>query len=534
MRKPGYAKRHFPGPYPPPHSVVGKEGHLPPDGRTVPDGERRGEATWLTDHMIGVSYPAGQDFGPYVDHLGEGLYPSFRLDFTNEIPISAGGVHPHTGLLLFALALNLRPDVIIETGTFYGYSTMFLAKACDLWQQGTVYTLDPEDKLIAPEIRQHPRVRCIRRRSTEALLELCRTVGCVDMLFLDSWKRLCLWELLTVDPFIPEGGLVVAHDTQHFNTGRTFYDALTKAFPYYQKVLFAGTPRVDNPHAYYGNADGRGLLVLRKENRDPWLNVNDADSAYFGPHPVAPMSHYRPMQVAPFERPRLALVVCMYDEHDTVLANLERVGSQFAHVVIAQSDEEPEPRLAQALEAHPSGHYLRFPNLYPPSGSASGERFDYGTRSILRNLSACFTTLRDLSPVDYVVACYGDTGIDHLEGIQRLILDMDGCDLAVSRAIGQMFHSADLTWEQMADKEHPKGGRYQDESLGDFMPHLWILRGSAIPRFSDIPMTNRWCTEQCLSDAAGDLRRYVFSTQAYAFNDGIRYNVPSPGNWKHK
>lgn len=535
MRKLGYTKRQFPGPYPPSHSLEGKEGHLPPDGMLQPEAEDelRCGTRWLKDHMIGCSYPVGHDFGPYTDHLGEGLFPSFTLDFENQIPISAGGVHPHTGLLLFALALNLRPDVIIETGTFYGYSTMFLAKACELWRQGTVFTFDPEDKLIAPEVKAHPHVRCIKRRSVEVLEAFCQEVGQVDMAFLDSWKRLGIWEMRTIDPYVPEGGIVVFHDTQHLSDGRTLFEMLERNALDYQRILFAGTPRDDNPHAYYGNADGRGLYVLRKTNRDPWLNVADAESGLFGEHQVVPETIYRPCMLSSPPRGTLALAVSMYDEHVNMGENLARVGSQCSHVVVAQSDLTPEPSMVAALAQHPSGHYMQFPNLYPPEGSATGERFDYGTCSVLRNFGAAFTRLHELGPVDYIIGMYGDTALYHLEGIRQLLVDMGDADLAVSRAMGQAFHRADLTWDEMADPSHPKGGRVQDESNGDFMPHLFILRGKHVSRFCEIPMTNRWCAEQCFSDAAGDLTRYVFSTTAYGFNDGIGYNLPSPGNWKH-
>ncbi len=246
----------------------------------------------MDSRPIGASQPAGKDFGPYIEHKGEGMGPSFKLDLSHSVPYSAGGVHPHTALLLFALAVNLRPDVILETGTFYGYSTIYLAKACDLWEQGHVWTLDPEDKLIAPEVKDHQRVSCVKGRSVTELPSLLPILRQVDMAFIDSWKRLALWEFLQIDPYVPEGGLVVFHDTQLFDSGRELHMILSLITGAYDRILFAGTPKDDNPHAFYGNADDRGLLVLRKREADPFLGVADANGHLYGHRQVYPHMDY--------------------------------------------------------------------------------------------------------------------------------------------------------------------------------------------------------------------------------------------------
>lgn len=315
MKKLGYIKQtwtDFPGPWPEPHTIDGVAAKVPPDGEFQPanvecPGRHLG-APWMASRPIGASRPAGQDFGPYIEHRGEGLATSFKLDLTHSVPYSAGGVHPHTALLLFALAVNLRPDVILETGTFYGYSTMFLAKACDLWEQGQVWSLDPEDKLIAQEVKGHPRVRCIKERSVNAFPRVLHELGQIDLAFIDSWKRLALWEFIQVHPFVPEGGLVIFHDTQLFDSGRSLYSMLPVVAQEYDRMLFAGTPRDDNPHAFYGNADDRGLLVLRKREADPFLGVADANGAIYGHHQVFPRMDYTPVALEIAEDGRASLI----------------------------------------------------------------------------------------------------------------------------------------------------------------------------------------------------------------------------------
>jgi len=279
MKKPGYTKRIFPGPYPEPHTIDGEK--MPPDGKAQPQHDNK-HPPMMISHPIGVSYPAGHDFGPYVDHKGEGLYHSFHLDFYNSIPYNSGGIHPHTGLLLFALALNMRPDVIVETGTFFGTSTLYLAKACEIWGQGMVYTIDPEIKWVHPDVLDHPRVEFIRGLSEVEIPKLIDRVGHVDFAFLDSWKRLSLAEFALLDEHVVEGGIVACHDTQFLNSGRTFYDIASQIFSDYDRILFSGVPHVDNPHRFHGNADDRGLFVFRKRNEDPFIDAADSQSGQYG------------------------------------------------------------------------------------------------------------------------------------------------------------------------------------------------------------------------------------------------------------
>lgn len=266
-----FKKQGFPGPYPEAHTIPGDADKLPPDGRARPISpvEQKG---------IGLSYPAGQDFGPYSQRLGEcpemwnNLIPNVDCD----IPFSAGNVHPHTGLLLWSLVVNMRPTVIVETGTFFGYSTWFLAQALYWWSDGgMVYTIDPDFSHMAECVRKHPAVTLVPGRSMDVLPKLIADVGGeIHFAFIDSYKRQALAEFQLLDAAIVPGGIVAFHDTQVFNTGRGLWK-VTKGHPDYDRMLFAGTPAVDNPHRYFGNADDRGLFVLRKREADPFLDVAD-------------------------------------------------------------------------------------------------------------------------------------------------------------------------------------------------------------------------------------------------------------------
>ena len=269
-----FKKQSFPGPFPPAHTlddIACDDDKLPPDGRAQPisPGEQSG---------IGLSYPAGHDFGPYAQRLGEcpKMWDAMTPNLNCDIRFSAGSVHPHTGLLLWSLVVNMRPTVIVETGTFFGYSTWFLAQALSWWGSGgLVYTIDPDFSHVAECVRKHPSVRLVQGPSMEVLPKLIRDLGGeVHFAFLDSYKRQALAEFQLLDEAIVPGGIVAFHDTQVFDTGKGLW-AITQSHHGYDKMLFAGTPCVDNPHHYFGNADDRGLYVMRKKEADPFLSVAD-------------------------------------------------------------------------------------------------------------------------------------------------------------------------------------------------------------------------------------------------------------------
>ncbi|MFA5057022.1 MAG: class I SAM-dependent methyltransferase [Opitutaceae bacterium] len=54
----------------------------------------------------------------------------------------AAGVRPEEGQLLYGLVRALHPEVILELGTGYGFSTIHLAAGCRDAGQGKVYTVE--------------------------------------------------------------------------------------------------------------------------------------------------------------------------------------------------------------------------------------------------------------------------------------------------------------------------------------------------------------------------------------------------------
>jgi cephalosporin hydroxylase len=114
---------------------------------------------------------------------------------------------------------ELRPDLIVETGTYKGGSALFMASICDLENNGQVATVDTEEYPGRP---QHSRIRYLRGSSTssgiieqfKALASGQRTV--LVALDSDHAKQHVLNELRLYSGLVTKGSYLIVEDT-HFN-----------------------------------------------------------------------------------------------------------------------------------------------------------------------------------------------------------------------------------------------------------------------------------------------------------------------------
>lgn len=114
---------------------------------------------------------------------------------------------------------ELRPEVIIETGTAHGGSALFMASICDLIGYGEVVTIDVDDR---PDRPKHKRITYLLGSSTsddiiEKVKERIKDKESV-LVILDSdhRKEHVLNELLLYCKFVPKGGYIIVEDT-HVN-----------------------------------------------------------------------------------------------------------------------------------------------------------------------------------------------------------------------------------------------------------------------------------------------------------------------------
>lgn len=234
--------------------------------------------------------------------------------------------------------------------------------------------------------------------------------------------------------------------------------------------------------------------------------------------------------------PTLAILTTLINEHDTVTQTVQNTTDQ--------------PGVVSYLWAHSGGWATAVPtwatktfkpSLYLPLSNLDGDlnRYELPARAISRNYATLFGTLRqavkhgDMTRPDYVVALTGDTLLRGLEGIHWIIAQMKGqpgAVLGVAKCTGGEFHSADKTADHL--RCNMGGGRLQHIGSTDFMPQLFVVNYDFVEKggLCDIPVTNRWTSEQCLGDAAiysngKPAGQFVFSHTAYGFNKGVEYHV---------
>jgi predicted O-methyltransferase YrrM len=126
------------------------------------------------------------------------------------LPISAKG-----GELLYILVRARRPATIVEFGTSYGISTLYLAAAVADNGTGSVVSTELSSVKVAAaranlvEARLSDHVAIL---PGDAMTTLNDIRGPIDLVLLDGWKDLCLPVLRSLESRLSPGALIVADD----------------------------------------------------------------------------------------------------------------------------------------------------------------------------------------------------------------------------------------------------------------------------------------------------------------------------------
>jgi predicted O-methyltransferase YrrM len=135
-----------------------------------------------------------------------------RADALAEVymPISAAG-----GGLLYLLVRSVRPTTVVEFGTSYGISTVYLAAAVADNGVGQVLTTELSATKIAAARENLDEAGVggvVTILGGDALTTLAEVPGPIGMVLLDGWKDLCLPVLRLLEERLAPGALVVADD----------------------------------------------------------------------------------------------------------------------------------------------------------------------------------------------------------------------------------------------------------------------------------------------------------------------------------
>ena len=146
------------------------------------------------------------------------------------------------GRLMHAMVVGLNAKVIVELGTSYGYSTLFLADAARA-TGGRVYSYD-----VAANKQAHARAQLDRAgladhvefRLGDAVELLVSQPGPVDFVLLDLWKNLYIPCLRKVAPLLGNSGTILADNMTFPPQSRPeadAYRAAVRAMPDLQATL---------------------------------------------------------------------------------------------------------------------------------------------------------------------------------------------------------------------------------------------------------------------------------------------------------
>jgi predicted O-methyltransferase YrrM len=133
------------------------------------------------------------------------------------LPISADA-----GKLLYNLVRFARPDTVVEFGTSFGISTIYLAAAV---------TDNGAGRVVGTELSAR-KVDAARANLSAAGLGAAVTIlpgdarqtlaempGPIGLVLLDGWKDLCLPVLRLLEPRLAPGAIVAADDVTHASLG---------------------------------------------------------------------------------------------------------------------------------------------------------------------------------------------------------------------------------------------------------------------------------------------------------------------------
>lgn len=150
------------------------------------------------------------------------------------------------GKLLYGLARSIRAETIVEFGTSFGISTIFLASAIRDNGAGRVVTTEFEpakaerarENLAAAGVEEWVELRIGDARET-----LSDSPRDIDMVFLDGAKELYIDVLKLLEPHLRAGGIVASDNTDHDGLEPFLSHVRHPSNGYISSAIFTSGPR---------------------------------------------------------------------------------------------------------------------------------------------------------------------------------------------------------------------------------------------------------------------------------------------------
>lgn len=128
-------------------------------------------------------------------------------------------VSPECGRLLYSLIRTGRPETVVEFGTSFGISTIYLAAAVADNGSGKVISAElnlAKAASAAANLAEAGLSEVTEIVTGDARETLARVPGPIGFVLLDGWKESYLEMLRILEPRLAPGAMVVADDTESF------------------------------------------------------------------------------------------------------------------------------------------------------------------------------------------------------------------------------------------------------------------------------------------------------------------------------
>jgi len=147
-------------------------------------------------------------------------------------------LHKSTGRFLFSICYFSEPELVIETGVAYGFSSSYILLALSLLKKGKLISIDvllrkehsPEKFGIAIPSELKKRQQLIIGKSTEELKKLLKEDTKIDIFMHDSLHtyKYMMEEFHIAWPFIKNQGFLVSDDVSDNNAFLDFSEKVGK------------------------------------------------------------------------------------------------------------------------------------------------------------------------------------------------------------------------------------------------------------------------------------------------------------------
>jgi len=174
--------------------------------------------------LMGVEWKKGQDYTDLVSKFHKLFYASSEKIYENTHWMGVRVRKNALDLWIYQeILFEVKPDIIIESGTAYGGSALFLAHLCDILGKGHIISIDIRSKKNLP---QHKRITYMIGNSisievAEAVEKIVSQIkdsgnsNLITMVILDSdhSKKHVLQEMNFYNKYVSVGSYLIVEDT---------------------------------------------------------------------------------------------------------------------------------------------------------------------------------------------------------------------------------------------------------------------------------------------------------------------------------